>query len=300
MVNLAIIDSDSIAYLGGKEDSLQQILEKVDNKIQEILLETKADYYVLLVSKGKYFRHEISKSREAPEGSYKANRSYLNQPWVKTIKEYLIAKYKAVWYPNLEADDIAAWLMNIKIYCGLPAYYSGEFKNILHTCDPNKPNEVWLNSAEEVNKILVAKDKDLLYSIPGKHLNFSKKLGSDTWGMEWVSTSEEEAANFKALQLLMGDSSDGVDALKGVGPKKAQKIIDEWENDSIEGYILNRYIEYYEDASKAVYEFQKNYRLLHMLSADEDMLREVGYIPSLPEFQKVIKQEEIKVNEIDF
>ena len=290
MVNLAIIDSDSIAYLGGKEDSLQQILEKVDNKIQEILLETKADYYVLLVSKGKYFRHEISKSKESPEGTYKANRTYGEQIWVKTIKEYLIAKYKAVWYPNLEADDVAVWLMNKTLY--------------FHTDEGiiTDSNKCWntILDVPEVNKILVAKDKDLLYSIPGKHLNFSKKLGQDTYGMEWVNTSEEEAANFKALQLLMGDSSDGVDALKGVGPKKAQKIIDEWENDSIEGYILNRYIEYYNDASKAIYEFQKNYRLLHMLSTNEDFMREVGYIPSLPEFQKVIKQEEVKVNEIDF
>jgi hypothetical protein len=37
MKNLAIIDSDSICYLGGKEDSLQQILEKVDYKIQETI-----------------------------------------------------------------------------------------------------------------------------------------------------------------------------------------------------------------------------------------------------------------------
>ena len=105
-MNLAIIDADSICYLGGKEDSLQQILEKVDNKIQEILTETKADYYILLVSKGKYFRHEISKSKETPEGSYKANRSYLSQPWVKTIKEYLIVKYKAIWYQNVNQNSL--------------------------------------------------------------------------------------------------------------------------------------------------------------------------------------------------
>ena len=197
-------------------------------------------------------------------------------------------------YPNLEADDICSWLMLKPIYW---AKFTNPHSDSFWMFSDKKENA---DESEEANKILVAKDKDLLYSIPGKHLNFSKKLGSDTWGMEWVNTSEEEAANFKALQLLMGDSSDGVDALKGVGPKKAQKIIDEWENDSIEGYILNRYIEYYKDASKAIYEFQKNYRLLHMLSTNEDFIREVGYIPSLPEFQKVIKQEEIKINEIDF
>jgi hypothetical protein len=280
MVNLAIIDADSIAYLGGKEDSLQQILEKVDYKIQEILDETKADYYVLLISKGKYFRHDISKSKDTPEGSYKSNRSYTAQQWVKTIKEYLIVKYKAVWYPKLEADDMAAWLMNKK-----------EF-------DISNQPKLW----GTINKILVAKDKDLLYSIPGKHLNFSKKLGPEEWGMEWIETSEEAASTFKATQLLMGDSSDGIEALKGIGPKKAEKILEFWTQDNIEGYILNRYIEYYKDSAKAIYEFQKNYRLLHMLTTDEDMLREVGYIPQLPEFQKVVKEEIItnNVNKIEF
>ena len=36
MVNLAIIDSDSICYLGSKEDTIQQIFEKVDNKVNDL------------------------------------------------------------------------------------------------------------------------------------------------------------------------------------------------------------------------------------------------------------------------
>lgn len=273
MKNLAIIDADSIAYLGGKEDSLQQILEKVDYKIQEILTETKADYYVLLVSKGKYFRHDISKSKEAPEGSYKANRSYLTQPWVKTIKEYLIVKYKAVWYPNLEADDISAWLMNKK-----------EF-------DVSNQPELW----GTINKILVAKDKDLLLSIPGRHLNFSKKLGPEEWGIEWVETSEADASNFVKSQMIIGDVSDGISGLYRKGEaywkKISAEIVPSW------GEILQLYIVDYGE-SKGIFEFQKNYRLLHMLTTDEDMLREVGYIPKLPEFTKANNSsgEEIKID----
>ena len=262
MLNLVVIDADSLSYLGSKDDTLQQILEKVDNKIHEILVETKADYYVLLVSKGKYFRHEISKSKEAPEGSYKANRTYTTQPWVKTIKEYLIVKYKAVWYPNLEADDIAAWLMNKK-----------EF-------DVSSQPELW----GVFNKILVAKDKDLLYSIPGRHLNFSKKLGPEEWGMEWVETSEADAANFVKSQMIVGDVSDGISGLYRKGEaywkKISVEVVPSW------GEILQLYIVDYGE-SKGIFEFQKNYRLLHMLSTDEDMLREVGYIPQLPNFQKV-------------
>lgn len=277
MLNLAIIDADSLSYLGSKDDTLQQILEKVDNKIHEILVETKAYYYVLLVSKGKYFRHEISKSKEALEGSYKSNRTYITQPWVKTIKEYLIVKYKAVWYPNLEADDIAAWLMNQKLY--LNTLISG--KEII---DNYIPDSSQLQSSEEVNKILVAKDKDLLYSIPGKHLNFSKKLGPEEWGMEWVETSEADAANFVKSQMIIGDVSDGISGLYRKGEaywkKISVEVVPSW------GEILQLYIVDYGE-SKGIFEFQKNYRLLHMLSTDEDMLREVGYIPQLPNFQKV-------------
>jgi hypothetical protein len=263
MGKLAIIDGDSLCYLGSKTDTLQQIIEKVDNKIHEILVETKADYYVLLISKGKYFRHTISKSIDTPEGSYKSNRTYTTQPWVKTIKEYLIVKYKAVWYPNLEADDICAWLMNKK-----------EF-------DVSNQPELW----GTIHKILVAKDKDLLYSIPGNHLNFSKKIGPDEWGMEWVNTSEEDAYTNFWVSMIKGDASDGIKGLPG----KAEGFIKKQYGDIS---VLNDSMVYYQycqhyGISQGIYEFQKNYRLLHMLSTDEDMLREVGYIPQLPNFQQV-------------
>lgn len=289
MVNLAIIDVDSICYLGGKDDSLQQILEKVDYKIQEILTETKADYYVLLVSKGKYFRHEISKSKEAPEGSYKANRTYTAQPWVKTIKEYLIVKYKAVLYPNLEADDVVAWLMNKPIYW---AKFTNPHSDSFWMISDKKEGA---DEFEEINKILVAKDKDLLYSIPGRHLNFSKKLGPEEWGMEWVETSEADASNFVKSQMIIGDASDGISGLYRKGEsywkKISAEVVPSW------GEILQLYIVDYGE-SKGIFEFQKNFRLLHMLNTDEDMLREVGYIPTLPEFTKVnlSTKEEIKID----
>ncbi len=281
--NLAIIDADSIAYLGGKEDSLQQILDKVDYKIQEILDETKADYYVLLISKGKYFRHDISKSKDAPEGSYKSNRTYTAQPWVKTIKEYLIVKYKAVAYPNLEADDIAAWLMKKFIY--------------LDADDTIKETSLIDDQSSNLNKILVAKDKDLLYSIPGKHLNFSKKLGPDTWGTEWVETSINDASFFIWNQMVCGDTSDCVKGLYRKGEAWCNKNFDGLNLNQVRNLVLDEYIKEY-GQEKGIFEFSKNYRLLYMLRTNEDFMREVGYIPQLPEFQPVISptKEEIKID----
>ena len=257
--NLIVFDADSLFYLWGKDDTLQQIIDKVDYKIEEVLKETNADYYVFLVSKGKYFRHNLS-------AKYKANRVYGVQPWVQVIKEYLITKYKAVHYSNVEADDICSWLLNMDTI---------NISDVL--------------AIPEVNVILVAKDKDLLYSIPGRHFNFSKKLDSTTWGTEWVETSEAEAHNFVKSQMIIGDASDGISGLYNKGKafwnKISQEVVPSW------GEILQLYIVDYGE-SEGIFNFQTNYRLLHMLTTDEDFIREVGYIPKLPEFQKVIKPDE--------
>ena len=53
--------------------------------------------------------------------------------------------------------------------------------------------------------------------------------------------------------------------------------------------IMEEYLLHY-GISQGIYEFQKNYRLLHLLDCDEDFLREVGYVPTLPNFKEVTKQ----------
>ncbi len=258
---VAIIDADSICYMGGPEDSIQAIIDKVNLKVEEIMHELNADFYLMVVSKGRYFRHDISKM------TYKSNRKYTQQPWVKLIKEYLCVEYKAVNFDNVEADDICALLM------GLPLCYNELIDNIS------------IGEGEPVKKVLVAKDKDLLKSIPGRHLNFSKKLGEGEWGMEWVETSQVDAHSFVKSQCIIGDVSDGISGLYRKGEafwkKLSAEVIPSW------GDILQLYIADYGEA-KGIYEFQKNYRLLHMLSNYEDFEREVGYIPQFPTFQRYV------------
>jgi len=287
--NIVLIDADSLCYLGKTNDSLQQIIEKVDYKIQAILEETKADYYCLFISKGQYFRHSLKDSSEE-SGSYKSNRKYSNQNYNRVIKEYLIAQYNAVSSSLVEADDLIAYWMNKSIY------WSQEL-------DPNSSEPYWMlttykneNSeykSYEANKILAAVDKDLLQSIPGKHLNYSKKLGADEWGMEWVETSEVSSRGFRQGQMIIGDASDGVIGLPGKGEKYWEKMCLNGEVGYVN--IAEKYMIHY-GISKGIYEFQKNYRLLHLLDCDEDFMREVGYIPGFPIFQRVerIKESEIK------
>jgi len=60
-------------------------------------------------------------------------------------------------------------------------------------------------------------DKDL-NQIPGKHYNYNKLTMYD------VTVTEAERHLFK--QVLMGDSTDNITGIPGVGPKTAEKILD--------------------------------------------------------------------------
>ena len=72
--------------------------------------------------------------------------------------------------------------------------------------------------------IICSNDKDML-QIPGKHYNIVKK--------ELFEVTPTEGLQFFYKQILMGDNADFVQGIKGIGPKKANKIIDslinEWD-----------------------------------------------------------------------
>jgi 5'-3' exonuclease len=65
--------------------------------------------------------------------------------------------------------------------------------------------------------ILASIDKDL-NQIPGKHYNFVKE--------EYYEVSPLEGMRFFYKQTLIGDTSDNVFGIRGIGPVKASKLID--------------------------------------------------------------------------
>lgn len=66
------------------------------------------------------------------------------------------------------------------------------------------------------NTVICSIDKDLLM-IPGYHYNFVKKTYTDV--------SEEEGLLTFYRQLLTGDKTDTIPGIRGIGPKKAEKIL---------------------------------------------------------------------------
>jgi len=106
-------------------------------------------------------------------------------------KEFLLFKYK-----NVEADDIAAWIVNNKDTFG--------FKNI------------WLISSD--------RDWDLLVEDSVSRFSYvtRKEITVDTWD---YPVSREHYISYKCL---VGDSGDNILGIPGVGPKRAVALIEEY------------------------------------------------------------------------
>lgn len=120
--------------------------------------------------------------------SYKENRAGVAKPLhLSAIKEAMRSRYECYERPTLEADDIMGILSTH------PRLIKGK-------------------------KIIVSEDKDMK-TIPGWLFNPRK----DT---KPRMVSEEEADRFHMYQTLIGDTTDGYKGCPGIGPAKAEKILD--------------------------------------------------------------------------
>lgn len=162
---------------------------------------------------------------------YKFNRAGSRKPVnYKRLRQYVRDNYEFYEKPYLEGDDVLGILMT-------------------------HPKVV------EGYKIIVAIDKDL-NTIPGPHYNYEKD--------EFYEVSEEEADLFFYKQVLMGDTTDGYKGCKGVGPKKAEKILAPFAKGEM-GHpeVWQTIVETYEAAEMTEEDALMNARVARILHAHE-------------------------------
>ena len=105
--------------------------------------------------------------------------------------------------------------------------------------------------------IMVSLDKDI-DQVAGWHYNFVKKIG--------YYVSESEGLFKLYCQILTGDTADNIVGIRGVGPAKANKILDE----SLDEYDMYcRCVEAYEGNEDRVIE---NARLLYLRRTKDEPL----------------------------
>jgi hypothetical protein len=288
---LSIIDFDGMLYHSTR-DTLEESIEALKDKLQNCLDKTNCTHWTGFVGKGKTFRHNIS-----PD--YKANRTGKPPKYLSALKEWAIAEYNLNVCIGYETDDAVGYFYSIPEFTKLVGH--SEIECV--------PDEI-LN--KDTVKILCSPDKDILKGFVGKHFDYTyritdgakerRKISSDyiyseedTIKGNWVETTEDEVDSFQRMQVVVGDSADGISGIRKKGIKFWEKISATvkpgW------GEILQLYCTEY-GLNQGVFEFQKNFRLLHILQTAEDFIREIGKVPDYPNITEVVCDSQIEDIEI--
>jgi DNA polymerase-1 len=195
---IVLIDGDTPAYAAAsitEELDEASAVWEVNKSIERLLADTNASAYKLYLTGGNNFRYSIF-----PE--YKANRLKTVRPrHLQAVKDSLVRNWDAIVSDGCEADDLLSIEQISYIKYG------------------------------QEESLIVSIDKDLDQVIGWHYHPGIKRKG------EWIREplryviSPKQARHFFYYQLLVGDSADGIKGAVGVGPKKAEKILDGCETE---------------------------------------------------------------------
>jgi 5'-3' exonuclease len=117
------------------------------------------------------------------------------------------------------------------------------------------------------NTVICSPDKDVLYQNAGIHYNYGKA--------ETIVQDTKGALTFLWKQMLMGDSTDGIQGIPKVGPKTADTWLKDISINDMPTFVLNKYIEKFGYA-KGITNFAETFKLIYILKNRDDVMREVG------------------------
>ena len=176
------------------------------NMLNKIIREEKPEYMIVAFDKGKTFRHEKYLD-------YKGGR---NETPDDLKKQFSVAKklvplmgIKCFEIDNYEADDI------IGTYSKM-ALIDPEFETTIVSSDKDL-----LQLINEETEVKLLKQKD--------YIRMNEKTFEETYGIKPIRMID--------LKGLMGDASDNIPGVKGIGEKTALKLLQEY--DSLENVYDN-------------------------------------------------------------
>lgn len=113
----------------------------------------------------------------------------------------------------------------------------------------------------EHKSIICSLDKDFL-QIPTKIYDYTKKIMKEI--------DERSATEWLYRQALMGDRVDNIPGIHGVGPKKAEKALADWET---ERELYERCLKLYEENELDADRLYESLQLLYLLRSTDDRYR---------------------------
>jgi len=152
--------------------------------------------------------------------------------------------YPVLQFQGVEADDIAAYVVSKK-------------RKLLL-------DDIWLISSD--------KDWDLLIK-PGVG-RFSYVTRKEVTWDNWNDYYAFEPEQYISVKCLMGDSGDNVPGIPGVGPKRAQQLVEEYGTtwDIINSIPLHGRYKYIEALNENREQLELNYQLMDLVTYCKDAI----------------------------
>ena len=255
------------------------------NMLNKIIREEKPEYMLVAFDKGKTFRHEKYLD-------YKGGR---NETPDDLKRQFSVAKklvplmgIKCFEIDNYEADDI------IGTYSKM-ALIDPEFETIIVSSDKDL-----LQLINEETEVKLLKQKD--------YIRMNEETFMDTYGIKPIRMID--------LKGLMGDASDNIPGVKGIGEKTALKLLQEYDSlenvydniDNIKGATKQKLIDGKESAfmSKDIATIYNEVPVTYSLEElkydgpDVNGLREIYSDLEFYSFLKDFKEEEKKEEKLEY
>ena len=255
------------------------------NMLNKIIREEKPEYMLVAFDKGKTFRHEKYLD-------YKGGR---NETPDDLKKQFSVAKklvplmgIKCFEIDNYEADDI------IGTYSKM-ALIDPEFETTIVSSDKDL-----LQLINEETEVKLLKQKD--------YIRMNEETFIDTYGIKPIRMID--------LKGLMGDASDNIPGVKGIGEKTALKLLQEYDSlenvydniDNIKGATKQKLIDGKESAfmSKDIATIYNEVPVTYSLEElkydgpDVNGLREMYSDLEFYSFLKDFKEEEKKEEKLEY
>ncbi len=255
------------------------------NMLNKIIREEKPEYMLVAFDKGKTFRHEKYLD-------YKGGR---NETPDDLKRQFSVAKklvplmgIKCFEIDNYEADDI------IGTYSKM-ALIDPEFETTIVSSDKDL-----LQLINEETEVKLLKQKD--------YIRMNEETFIDTYGIKPIRMID--------LKGLMGDASDNIPGVKGIGEKTALKLLQEYDSlenvydniDNIKGATKQKLIDGKESAfmSKDIATIYNEVPVIYSLEElkydgpDVNGLREMYSDLEFYSFLKNFKEEEKKEEKLEY
>ena len=254
------------------------------NMINKIVKEENPNYIVVAFDKGKTFRHD--KFDFYKDGRMETPDELKVQfPYAKQLLECMGIKYYEI--DNYEADDIIGTFAK---YCDIP---DDDYEGLIVSSDKDL---LQLISPQVEIKLLKSKD----------YIRYNLTSFKEEWGIDPI--------NIIDLKALMGDSSDNIPGVKGIGEKTALKLLHDYKTldgiyeniDNIKGSLHDKLVSDKDNAYMS-YEIATIYRDVPLEISIDD-IKYLGPTDKLKdmywdlEFYSFLKDEpkEVKPVEISF